>query len=314
MSPHIPFPTGSSEAYGLLPILAALTAIFVLFTWVRLRQLTASERPATNPLAIYVYRPAQQHSVETFAVDSFCGEPVAPFDTSITIAVPREPGNYPLIVYLQDQHESIASGQEWQKYWAEAGYAVMVLRNKLPATVLDEELSAKLRNEYVPMVRRLLTALGNRGTAPFASINLKNPVFVGCGSGADIARALADAHRADIRPASEKGLPQVLILLDPHAGKFAEGRDGKVSSCEGHAIFVLKVGDQEKILQFSIYPLTNQEICPSSPALEIPYADAMRHLSLGFLDAIVKKDPVAIEWLEHDAGRWLESVGKLQYA
>jgi hypothetical protein len=40
----------------------------------------------------------------------------------------------------------------------------------------------------------------------------------------------------------------------------------------------------------------------------------MRHLSLGFLDAIVKKDPVAIEWLEHDAGRWLESVGKLQYA
>ena len=189
-----------------------------------------------------------------------------------------------------------------------------VTLDSVPATVLAEKLSAKLRIEYVPMVRRLLTALGNRGTAPFASINLKNPVFVGCGSGADIARALADAHRADIRPASEKGLPQVLILLDPHAGKFAEGRDGKVSSCEGHAIFVLKVGDQEKILQFSIYPLTNQEICPSSPALKISYADAMRHLSLGFLDAIVKKDPVAIEWLEHDAGRWLESVGKLQYA
>jgi len=39
---------------------------------------------------------------------------------------------------------------------------------------------------------------------------------------------------------------------------------------------------------------------------------AIQGVSLTFLDATLKTDPVAREWLERDAGRWLESVGELR--
>ena len=39
---------------------------------------------------------------------------------------------------------------------------------------------------------------------------------------------------------------------------------------------------------------------------------AIQRLSVAFLDAQLKKDPIAVEWLARDAGRWLEPVGELR--
>jgi len=39
---------------------------------------------------------------------------------------------------------------------------------------------------------------------------------------------------------------------------------------------------------------------------------AIQRLSVAFLDAQLKKDPIAEEWLARDAGRWLEPVGELR--
>lgn len=39
---------------------------------------------------------------------------------------------------------------------------------------------------------------------------------------------------------------------------------------------------------------------------------ALQRLSVAFLDAQLKNDPIALEWLERDAGRWLEPVGELR--
>ncbi|KXB29603.1 hypothetical protein AT959_16815 [Dechloromonas denitrificans] len=39
---------------------------------------------------------------------------------------------------------------------------------------------------------------------------------------------------------------------------------------------------------------------------------AIQRLSVAFLDAQLKQDPIAREWLARDAGRWLEPVGELR--
>ena len=50
----------------------------------------------------------------------------------------------------------------------------------------------------------------------------------------------------------------------------------------------------------------------SSVANQARQVIAIQRLSVAFLDAQLKNDPIAAEWLTRDAARWLTPVGELR--
>ena len=49
----------------------------------------------------------------------------------------------------------------------------------------------------------------------------------------------------------------------------------------------------------------------TGPASQDDQAQSLRVVSLAFIDAMLRDDPLAREWLQRDANRWLGDTGRL---
>ena len=210
---------------------------------------------------------------------------------TVTLDLPQAQGSKPLIVYLPDRDGSVGGQRHLEKSWAAAGYAVIALSQIRPSEQRSEETSADICDDLVFTIRQLLTGLGRRDRTQFDRIKFAEPVFVGCGSGAYTASALADFYD----DGADMAALQTGAVIKPQ------------SRFRHPGIFAIQVGGQQHRLVLSGDSLNDQALGNSLSSPEI--ADAIEHLSLAFLDAVVKEDPVAIEWLERDAERLLEPLG-----
>ena len=266
---------------------------------------------------IYVYRSAQRYGIESHAEDLALGNQVVSFNISMPVGMPRTTVCYPVIVNLSESAESAESpdfGAELRKFWVEAGYAVIVVSQVRRVSFPRRRATAYAGDEHVSLIRDLLGHLATHEGPRFDRINFGMPVFAGRGAGVHRARALANSYGTAICPASQVGMPQMLLISAPRPDDLLDGKDGGEPLGDDLAIFIPKLGDRSSRLRYSSDPLCNQGVGQRSSAQNIPYDLATQRLSTGFLDAFVKKDPDAIEWLERDAARWLEPVGEFRNA
>ena len=266
---------------------------------------------------IYVYRSAQRYGVERYAEDLALGNQIVSFNISMPAGMPRTTACYPVIVYLPASAESAESpdfGADLRKFWVEAGYAVIEVSQVRRVSFPQRRARAYAGDEHVSLIRDLLGYLSTQEGSRFARINFGMPVFAGRGAGAHKARALADSYGTATCPASQVEMPQMLFISAPRPDDLLDEEDGGKALGDDLAIFIPKLGDRSSRLRYISDPLRGQDAGQRSSAQNIPYDLATQHLSTGFLDAFVKKDPEAVEWLERDAARWLEPVGEFRNA
>lgn len=312
MHDHLIYTSYSSDSYLLLLfVIVAGAATFHILANATRPQWLPRQEPPLGRYPIYSYRSSQRHGAETLTEIWPGNDAVAFFKVSITVNLPREAGSYPLIVYLPAPTELAACADQRYQSWVEAGYVVAVVSQARYASSPDEKPAANFDDKQVLRISELLSHLEMQDAPPFDRIDFKTTVFAGCGASVGTARALADACSSGIGTASQTGSLQILVIQAPHTGEIAKVRERAVASCGDLAIFVPQKGGKESTLRYASYALPDTSSSRRSSAPEIAHTAVTQHLSLGFLDATVKNDATAIEWLERDAGRWLEPVGEL---
>lgn len=315
MHDYVIYPFFSTDPYLLLLLIVTAGAVtFHILAYVTRPQWLATQEPPLGRYPVHLYRSSQQYGTDTFAKIWSGNDSVTSASAPVTVSVPQQYGNYPLIVYLPAPTELAAVTHERYRPWVEAGYAVVVVSQACYAAFSKGEAAANADDKRVLGIRELLKHLAMQDAPPFDRIDFKTPVFVGCGSVVGTARALANAYNNGIGAAAQKGAPQTLIIKAPHRGNFAEVRDDAGATGHDMLIFAPANGGKEGTLCYSSYPHAGTNVHRASAGPEIAHTTVTQHLSLGFLDAVVKNDPTAVEWLERDAGRWLEPVGELRRA
>ncbi|MGA9394096.1 MAG: hypothetical protein WCA83_10765 [Azonexus sp.] len=314
MHDHIIFPSYSSDPYLLLLVILLFGAVTLILKNATLLLLTSGEEPPLGRNPLFVYRSSRRHGIELVTEIWPSIDPVASFNLSVAVSVPQESGCYPLIVYLPPPTELAAFAHELRLSWVKAGYAVVMAAQEQPMSSPQGKPAANIDDEYVCRIHGLLGHLEKRQAPPFDRINFKTTVFAGYGSGAHTARALANVFSSETCSTLQTGSLQRLMIHEPHASKLAIANDSAALPSGDLAIFIPKEGDRGITLRYASYAQLDKTPGRRCSDSNISHITATRHLSLGFLDANVKMDPTAIEWLERDAGRWLEPVGKLQHA
>lgn len=306
MHEHIIYPSYSSDPYLLLLFILLVGAIsFQIFT---------GGGPPLRRYPLFVYRSSRHYPVETFAEILPANDPAVPADFSITVSTPRTPGSFPLVVFLGAATGSAACTKDLCRFWIEAGYAVVEISQVQHASLSHGHSSAISDNDYAQCITDTLCRLAKRDAQPFDRINFETIAFAGCGSRSRTAQALAATHSRGTHSTTETISRYALVVQEAHTDNLAKAPDNKASPCGDLAIFVPSEGNEESTFRYSSHPLPDKNSSWHGSAPEIAHTVAMQHLTLGFLDAVVKKEPTAIEWLERDAGRWLEPVGELRRA
>jgi hypothetical protein len=307
MSDNINVPYFSAKRPTILPGRLARIRQFVTNISSTLRQLSCGGESPFRRYPIFAYRSAQLYDVESFVQDGLKQ------GISITVSVPRRPGRYPLIVWLKTQLVLAKFCDELHRGWVEAGYAVVVVSLGNCTSQSPEKCSAAADSGDVAVIRDLLCHLQERDEFPFDRIDFETAVFGGTAVGADSARTLADACGGSDSLLPRMGFPNRLVIADGYAQELSEDGLAEISP-SNDLIIALPGGGKEGVIRLDFHPFSASGGETGSPLPAISHQVAARHLSLGFLDWAVKRDTTAIEWLERDAGRWLEPVGDLHMA
>jgi hypothetical protein len=308
MADNINAPFFSSSFHALWLVCVERMHMFVKSIGITPRQSSSRGESPFSRCPIFIYRPAQRYDVESFAEERLKQ------GVSFSLSVPRKPGCYPLIVCLQARSEVAISSQELHRAWVEAGYALVVVSPEATTSFHQSRCPEVVEGEYARMIRNLIGQLRERDGAPFDRIDFETVVIAGTAISADLARALAGACNSDdpLRPHAH--FPYLLVIADVHTRQLSEDILAGASLCHDLVIAVPGGEGQGGMIRHDFHPLPapGDGTCAYVPV--IPSRTAIRHLSLGFLDGAVKRDSTAIEWLERDAGRWLEPVGDLHMA
>jgi hypothetical protein len=217
-----------------------------------------------------------------------------------------------LIVCLQARSEPVVFSRELHRAWVEAGYALVVLHEG-GTSPFQERRPEVVESEYAGMIRGLLGHLRERNGAPFDRIDFETVVIAGTGISTNTAQMLADACNSGDSFSSHVHFPDLLVIAGADTCQLPDEIPAGASLCHDLVIAVAGEDGQGGIIRHDRHPLPAQRDGTSASAPQISPQAVIRHLSLGFLDAAVKRDQTAIEWLACDAGRWLEPVGDLYY-
>ena len=307
MADNINAPFFSSSFPAVWPVCVERMHTFVNSIGTTPRQSSSRGESPFNRCPIFIYRPAQRYEVEWFAEERLQQGGL------FSLRVPRKPGCHPLIVFLAACSEPANSSQELHEAWVEAGYALVVVSPEGHTSPLREGRPEVVDGEYVHVVRDLLDHLRERDGAPFDRIDFEAVVIAGATISADAARRLADACNSIDPLGTRADFPDLLVIADADTRQFSDNDFAGASPGHGLVIAVPGGGSQGGIIRHDFHPLPAPGDGTRASVPVIPARTAIRHLSLGFLDAAVKRDQTAIEWLECDAGRWLEPVGDLHY-
>lgn len=307
MADNINSPFFSSSFQAIWLVCVGRMHMFVKSIGAAPRQLSSGGESPFSRCPIFVYRPAQRYDVECFAEERLKQ------GVSFSVSVPRKPGRYPLIVCLQACSEPANLSQALYRAWVEAGYALVVVSHGGWTSPPQRRHPEVVDSEYVAVIRDLLCHLRKRDGSPFDRIDFETVVIAGSVIGAGAARALADACNSGAPLSSPANFPDLLVIADAHTRQVSEAVLVGASPCRDLVIAVPDRGGKGGIIRHDRHPLPAQGDGTRASVPAISPQAAIRHLSLGFLDAAVKRDQTAIEWLECDAGRWLEPVGELHH-
>jgi hypothetical protein len=307
MVDNINAPFVSSSFHAAWPVCVARMPRFVKSIYAVLRQSSSAGESPFSRCPIFIYRPAQRYDIQSFAQEQLRQ------GVSFSLSLPRKPGRHPLIVYLQARSEPAIFNQELHRFWVEAGYALVVVSHEGDTSPLQEGHPKEIDGEYVRVVRDLLDHLRERDGAPFDRIDFGTVVIAGTAIGADVARRLADACNSVDPLSTHADFPDLLVIADADTRQLSD--DDFAGALPGHGLVIaVQGGDgQGGMIRHDFHPQPAQGDGTRAAVPLIPTRAVIRHLSLGFLDAAVKRDQTAIEWLECDAGRWLEPAGDLHF-
>ncbi|KAB2923509.1 MAG: alpha/beta hydrolase [Dechloromonas sp.] len=386
--------------------LAGLALMILLSSCSSLRRSPSADDPFLRRYAERAYQPELRHAAEMVHENWVSGDPAAPGDIPVRLAVPRTAGRHPLVVYLPGLGEPAEAGDAWRNAWVEAGYAVLSLQAErfgpaalqgrhaknadFPALGRESHAPAAL-TERLGAVRSVLSELEKRvvrGVQPFDRIDPASMAVAGYDIGAQTAQLLAGEQANGVDPAPLKHPPQAAILLSPYANAAGGGFSRRFGSIgmpvlavtatedgdafgvvtslaarlapfnhmpDGEKYLLLLFGASHRLLAGSSRsapedagagagrggagepsaggrprgpgggagggmppagrrgpPGGSGGMAGSPDAGAARQAIAIQRLSVAFLDAQLKKDPVAVEWLTRDAARWLAPVGELR--
>ena len=390
--------------------LAGVALLMLLSSCSSPRRPPTADDPVLRRYAERAYQPERRHTPEVLHESWVSGDPAAPADIPVMLALPREAGRYPLIVYLPGLGEPAAAGDSWRAAWVEAGYAVLSLQPERfgPAALQghrakNADFAALARESYataalkarlaaVDSVLSELEKRVGRGMPPFDRIDPRLSAVAGYDIGAQTVQVLAGERINGITPPALNNPPKAAILLSPYANETGGGFSrrfgaidlpifaatatedsdsfGVVTSLaarlapftympDGNKYLLLLSGGPHHVLAGGSLVFVKQSaagrresgrggegrpggpgdstggsgmppggrrggpgsmgdpagaagMSASSVANQARQVIAIQRLSVAFLDAQLKNDPIAAEWLTRDAARWLTPVGELR--
>ena len=307
MAHNIKAPFLFSSFQAALPAYVAHLQRFVKFVGDAPWKLFCNEESPFSRCPIFIYRPARRYDVQSFA------QARLQQGVSYSLSVPRTPGRHPLIVYLTARSEPANFSQELHRAWVEAGYALVVVSPESHTSPLQAGHPDVIDGEYVRLIRSLLEQLRERDGAPFDRNDFQTVVIAGAAISANDARMLSAACNCIDPLGNDADFPDLLLIADEDTRQFSGSDLAGASPGHGLVIAVPGGNGHRGMIRHDFHPLSAPGERTHAADLMIPKRAAIRHLSLGFLDATVKRDQTAIEWLKCDAGRWLEPVGDLHY-
>lgn len=270
------------------------------------RQWLAGIKPTFSRFPIFVYRPAQRFAVEPYALDGLKD------GLSFSVSVPRKPGRYPLIVWLKGKSARATICHELELNWVEAGYALIVISQASCPASFPERAAQVVDDAFVRAVRDLICHLRERDEPLLDRINFDRVVVGGLAIGANKAQTLANACASGNPPFPTLNSPTLLVIESAGDRQNSEDVDAGTSTFQ-NLVIALPGGGNEGIIRFNFHPLEGKGDGAGATDFLVPHSVAVSHLSLGYLDCAVKGDSTALEWLERDAGRWLEPMGDLYF-
>ncbi|HEX8988976.1 MAG TPA: hypothetical protein VF816_13540 [Rhodocyclaceae bacterium] len=211
---------------------------------------------------------------------SFATVPIGGSSVDLALMVPARPGLAPLVVYLPATGETRSAGQALRSAWAKSGYAVLSLQ-PLPVEALGKVLAA-------------VTERAHLHEAPFDRIDLARVGLAGLELGADAALAATGALPLPVA---------AVISLNE-----AVGTAGAADTAVGLPLLSVSADAATRIRRVAaggdryLLTLADTGASPTAAAIEVATVQAV---TTAFLDAHVKRDSAAREWLAKDAPRWL---------
>lgn len=270
-------------------------------------QLSSGGESPFRRCPIFIYWPARRHDVESFAEERLKQ------GVTFSLSVPGKTGRHPLIVYLQSRSAPAIFSRELHRAWVEAGYALVAVSHDCGTSPLQERRPEVVDSDYGRLIRGLLGHLRQRNGAPFDRIDFETVVIAGAAISTNAARMLADACNSGDPSSSHAHFPDLLVIAGADTRRLPTDIPAGASPCHDLVIAVPGGDGEGGIVRHNRHPLPAQCDGTGAGAPPISHQAVITHLSLGFLDATVKRDQTAIEWLACDAGRWLEPVGDLYY-
>jgi hypothetical protein len=169
-------------------------------------------------------------------------------DIDVDLALPAEPGSFPLLLYLPGLGETAGAGAVWRKAWAEAGYAVLSVQNKrFGASILASarartgDFRSLAREAYAPpaLDQRIKVAAfafaevkrrAAGAQAPWSAIDASRVAVAGFDLGAQTAAVMAGESAPEGVPAQGQFKPRAAILLSPYADIAAGGLERRYAA------------------------------------------------------------------------------------